>query len=144
MRPKSASPGLMALLWASPGTLIGILFGLPMLLLGARARWHGTHAEIGGGLLGRWMARLQGPHGYSAITFGHLVLGLDDHALDTLRAHETVHVRQYERWGPLFLPAYVLAGARARLQGRRAYLDNPFEREACVHARRHRRRQRRP
>ena len=41
--------------------------------------------------------------------------------------HELVHVRQYERWGPLFVPAYVGAAIVARIRGGRAYADNPFE-----------------
>lgn len=41
-----------------------------------------------------------------------------------------VHVRQYERWGPLMGPAYLLASLYMHLTGRRAYRDNPFEREA--------------
>jgi hypothetical protein len=41
-----------------------------------------------------------------------------------------VHVRQYERWGPLFVPAYVLCSAVIWSRGGDAYRDNPFEREA--------------
>ena len=40
--------------------------------------------------------------------------------------------RQAERWGPFFLPAYVLASLAVGLRGRRWYLDNPFEIEARV------------
>ena len=39
-------------------------------------------------------------------------------------------MRQCERWGPLFLPAYLLASLAVYLRGGRAYRDNPFEREA--------------
>ena len=52
--------------------------------------------------------------GVSAITFGHVVLGIDADALSRTRAHERVHVRPYERWGPTFIPAYLLASPRAR------------------------------
>jgi hypothetical protein len=65
-----------------------------------------------------------------AITFGHVVLGYDEAILDISRDHERVHVRQYERWGPLFLPLYVLASAILAVRGLDAYRDNPFEREA--------------
>lgn len=43
--------------------------------------------------------------GAATITSGHIVLArtLDD--LDASRSHERVHVRQYERWGPFFIPA---------------------------------------
>ena len=54
----------------------------------------------------------------------------DQAALDRSRAHERVHVRQCERWGPLFIPAYLLASAVLWCQGRDFYEENPFEREA--------------
>jgi hypothetical protein len=41
-----------------------------------------------------------------------------------------VHVRQYETWGPLFLPAYLMASLIAALRGRHFYFDNAFEVEA--------------
>jgi len=41
-----------------------------------------------------------------------------------------VHVRQYERWGPLFGPAYLGCSLVLWLMGKRAYRDNPFEVEA--------------
>ena len=64
------------------------------------------------------------------MTVGHVVLGQTDAALDLSRTHETVHVRQYERWGPLFLPAYALASVYAWAKGRNPYRDNIFEVEA--------------
>jgi hypothetical protein len=70
--------------------------------------------------------------GVSAITFGHVVLGRDAEALDQTRAHERVHVRQYERWGPAFIPAYLFASTWAALRGGHAYFDNVFEREAYM------------
>ena len=63
---------------------------------------------------------------YRAITFGHVVLGVDELDPATLD-HELVHVRQYERWGPLFVPAYLGAAVVARLRGGNAYRDNAFE-----------------
>ena len=68
--------------------------------------------------------------GASALTLGHVVLGHDARALEATREHERVHVRQVERWGPLFIPAYFAASAIAWLRGQDAYRDNPFEREA--------------
>ena len=40
--------------------------------------------------------------------------------------------RQCERWGPLFIPAYLLASLWILFnpRGRNPYFDNPFEREA--------------
>ena len=65
-----------------------------------------------------------------ALTLGHTILGQTDAALDISREHEMVHVRQYERWGPLMGPAYLGCSLVLWLAGRRAYRDNPFEREA--------------
>jgi hypothetical protein len=58
------------------------------------------------------------------------VLARDEAALDETRAHERVHVAQCERWGLLFVPAYLGASALAWLRGGDAYFDNVFEREA--------------
>ena len=60
---------------------------------------------------------------------GTSVVG-DELTHDLTRTHERVHVRQCERWGPLFIPAYLLASLLIRLRGGRPYEDNPFEREA--------------
>jgi hypothetical protein len=68
--------------------------------------------------------------GASAVTFGHTVLARDRSALDSSRRHELVHVRQYERWGPLFVPAYVCCWLVLWIRGKSPYHDNPFEREA--------------
>src|SRR5207245_4041198 len=87
--------------------------------------------ELHGGAVDIFLRRctlLRG--GASAMTLGHVVLGRDELTLNITREHERVHVRQAERWGPLFLPAYLGASVIQLLRGRRAYLDNPFEREA--------------
>lgn len=65
-----------------------------------------------------------------AITLGHVIAGVDQRTLERFRAHEQVHVRQAERWGPLFIPAYLAAGLWAGLRGGNPYRDNPFEIEA--------------
>ena len=64
------------------------------------------------------------------MTLGHVILGASEADLDAARRHEQVHVRQYERWGPLFIPAYLAASAWLWLRGRDPYRDNPFERQA--------------
>ena len=70
------------------------------------------------------------PGGASAVTLGHTVLGRDQRQLDRCREHELVHVRQYERWGPFFVPVYLGWSAWLWWHGRNAYYDNPFEAEA--------------
>jgi hypothetical protein len=112
-------------LWAAPNTLIGLALGLLLLPLGARMRRVGGALEIA--VLRQPPRR---PWPFAAVTLGHVIVGTHAQALQRLRAHEQVHVRQCERWGPLFLPAYLLAGAWQRLRGRNVYWDNPFEVEA--------------
>ena len=90
--------------------------------------------ELHGGLVSGFLRHctlLRG--GASAMTLGHVVLGRDPFLLDATRKHERIHVRQCERWGPLFLPAYAVASLIAVLKGKRAYMDNVFEREAYGH-----------
>ncbi len=64
------------------------------------------------------------------MTLGHVVIGRDQKLLELTRTHERTHVRQCERWGPLFIPAYFAASVLALARGQRPYLDNHFEREA--------------
>ena len=122
---------LLRYLWAGPTTAIGLLFVVLALVSGGRARVVDGVIEVHGGLIRFFLRRctpLRG--GASALTLGHVVLGRDCACLDATRAHERVHVRQNERWGPLFLPAYAIAWLVAGLRGRRFYRDNCFEREA--------------
>lgn len=100
-----------------------------MLATGARLQWCAGIAEFTGGRLGQRFGRL-GRCGFSAMTLGHVVLATSQADLAVLRAHEQVHVGQYERWGPLFLPAYVLDGLWQLARGRCPYRDNRFERQA--------------
>lgn len=116
--------------WAAPYTAVGLLLGTVGLLFGGRWRVEGGVLEFMGGRLGRAVARLPQPLGFSAMTLGHVILAVDGIALSGLRQHERVHVRQYERWGPLFLPAYLLSSAVQLLRGRNPYRENHFERQA--------------
>ncbi len=120
-------------LWALPTTLLGLPFIVLGLAGGARLRVHRGVLEIHGravSLFLRHCTLVSG--GALAMALGHVVLGRDRAALDETRSHERVHVRQAERWGPFFLPAYVLASLSVGLHGRRWYYDNPFEIEARV------------
>ena len=116
--------------WAAPYSLLGLLLGLLAVLFGATARRAAGALEIGGGLLGSLLRRLPPQLSFAAITFGHVILGVDHRTLAEMRAHEQVHVRQYEQWGPLFLPAYVASSLWQLACGRRCYRDNWFERQA--------------
>jgi hypothetical protein len=61
-----------------------------------------------------------------AQTLGHFVLARDVVSEDVL-AHECEHIRQWSRFGPLYLPLYFGSSALAWLRGRRPYWDNVFE-----------------
>ena len=128
--PKTPLTRTAAYLWAAPCTALGLLLALLTCLAGARARVVNGVIEVAfvpeSGLGPKSIGRLP----FCAITLGHVIVGINHAELHRLREHERVHVRQCERWGPLFLPAYLLAGAWQWLCGRRAYWDNPFEVEA--------------
>ena len=118
--------------WAFPTTLVGLLF-LPLAVASRSggARVVDGVLELHGGAVAFFLRRctlLRG--GASAMTLGHVVLGRTEALLDLTRSHERVHVRQCERWGPLFIPAYLAASVLVFLRGGRPYEDNPFEREA--------------
>lgn len=119
-------------LWALPTTAVGLLALLLASMVG-RVRYQVVAGvlEIYGGLITRFLTACTPlEHGASAMTLGHVVLGRDEQLLDLTRDHERVHVRQAERWGPMFIPAYLLASVLVALRGGRPYQDNPFEREA--------------
>ncbi|MEX0676733.1 MAG: hypothetical protein WD063_06630 [Pirellulales bacterium] len=119
---------LARLAWASPWTCFGLALGAAGLATGGRARRGGGILEFYGGAVG-WLLRCL-PGQPVAMTLGHVVIGLSRAALDLSRPHELVHVRQYERWGPLFVPAYLACSLVLWLAGKDAYRDNPFERDA--------------
>jgi hypothetical protein len=121
---------LLAILWASPYTLLGLLLGLVGLCTGGRARVRGRVVEFYGGGVKWFLQQLPNGQFTLAFTLGHTVLGQTDAALDISRDHEMVHVRQFERWGPLMGPAYLACCLVLWLMGRKPYRDNPFEREA--------------
>ena len=97
---------LLKYIWVSPNTLLGLLFALAGRVTGGRLAVVEGVIEASGGV-GRFILRrlpfVRG--GAAAITVGHVVIAQSQADLDRTRAHERVHVRQYERWGPLFLPA---------------------------------------
>jgi len=118
-------------LWTLPTTALGLPFVVLAWLGGGRVRRVRGVLEVEGPLVAFFLehgALVSG--GALAMTLGHVVLGRDRFALSETRSHERVHVRQAERWGPLFLLVYVAASVEAGLRTGRWYEDNRFEVEA--------------
>ena len=126
-----AVPQCIRYVWALPNTLIGLLFVPTAMLPRGRVQVIDGVLEAHGPLISAVLRRcVPMPGGASAITFGHVVLARDSWSLDATRAHERVHVRQCEIWGPAFIPAYLIAGLWALMTGTGAYTGNYFERQA--------------
>lgn len=110
----------MAKLWAAPCSAIGLFLALFF-----RRRYVTRGVIVAEGAV--WPRRLGWR--YRAITLGHVILCVDELDPHTLE-HELVHVRQYERWGPVFFLAYPLASLVAVARGGAGYRDNRFEIQA--------------
>jgi len=121
---------VLVTLWAAPWTLFGLAVGCVGLATGGRGQRHGRVLEFWGGGVSIFLRTFSLLPSTAAMTFGHTVLARSKADLDWTRTHERVHVGQYERWGPLFGPAYLYHSIRLWLRGRDPYRDNPFEREA--------------
>jgi hypothetical protein len=134
--PAGSPRGLVRYLWASPNTLLGLALA-SLGAVGGEFRVVGGVLEAHGPAL-RWVLRHLVPlrGGAWAITLGHVVVGCDARALDETRDHERAHVEQCERWGPWYVPAYLLSSLWALARGGDPYLDNVFEREAFAAERR--------
>jgi len=117
---------LLLYTWAAPTTLVGLFAGLITLCSGGRVQYRSGALEFHGGFA-RWMANR---FDFWAMTLGHVIIGRDPFCLAICREHEQAHVRQVERWGFTFIPAYLLASVLAWWQGGHYYFDNWFERDA--------------
>ena len=77
---------------------------------------------------------------WAAITLGRWIFAWRD--LDRVElAHERKHVEQWRRYGPRFIPMYLLASRAAAKSGGHRYFDNKFEKEAMAAAEAERNRQ---
>lgn len=115
----------LGLLWASPYTVLGGVIDLVGLCTGGQMQRRGRVLEFYGGAVTWLVTHLPtGPYTL-AFTLGHTVLGRSSAALDVSRPHELVHVRQFERWGPMMGPAYLLASLYQWIIGRRPGSGTP-------------------
>lgn len=116
--------------WAAPVSTVGLLLSAVAVCLGATWRVVDGVLEVAGGRFSCVFPLLPRTCHFEAITFGHVVIGLDHSLLSLLRTHEHAHVRQYERWGLLLIPLYLGSSAVQVLRGRNPYLHNHFELQA--------------
>jgi hypothetical protein len=121
---------LLLIFWALPWTSLGVFFGVVALVTGGKAQRVGRVLEFHGGWLPWVLNYVPIVGGAAAMTLGHVVIARSKKVLDHCRDHELVHVRQYERWGPLFVPAYLACSVWLMLNRQDPYLENPFEKEA--------------
>lgn len=119
--PRTTAGRVATAAWAAPLTIVGALLAGAG---GARAAWDARR--------GCWVATgVRGPSalllrslGLQANAIGHVVVVITDRPSDRLLDHEAVHVRQFERLGPLLPLLYAWFSAR------HGYRENPFERAA--------------
>jgi hypothetical protein len=117
-------------LWVGPWTVVGLSILLIPRLGRRNIRFHrGTIGIFGPGVAKLMnLAPVEG--GAIAMAFGHTILAKDERAwLSTFR-HELIHVRQYQWFGPFFVPAYFFESFWQWCRGRHPYLDNRFEVQA--------------
>ncbi|MFT5302541.1 MAG: hypothetical protein ACI87E_003820 [Mariniblastus sp.] len=116
-------------IWTFPNSLIGLSIGAIGLLSGGKIQRRRGCLEFYGGFVTWFLAKCSS-HGVSAMTLGHTIIGQTQRELHQARDHEQVHVSQYERWGPLFIPVYLSFSCYLWFAKRNCYLENPFEVEA--------------
>jgi hypothetical protein len=129
---------LLGIVWALPMTMLGVLFALPIYLCHGKAELvkGSTVAILVSGPFGEQMLSHH-PFGVMiAMALGHIVITGPQGLPSRILVHELVHVRQAARWGPVFPFAYLASSAWAVLRGQDAYWHNAFEiaaREAEKH-----------
>jgi hypothetical protein len=115
--------------WVLPVSCIGILLIPFVIVSGGVVKVAAGVIEAHGGIL-RFLLSRRRFFRIDALTIGHVIFGQDRKSLARCRSHERVHVRQYERWGPLFPLLYLLSSAAALVRGMDPYRNNRFEQEA--------------
>ena len=122
--PPPSRPALRwaARLWAAPLTVAGLLAGAASLTR-PRLRDGVVLFAPARGLTGAIIRR----RGFAATGLGHVVIATEEPS-PGLMAHELVHVRQAERFGPLMAPAYLV------LLAIHGYARHPMERAARLAA----------
>src|SRR6476646_8492035 len=79
---------MLKYVWAFPATAVGLVLALFARTAGATAVVVDGVIEVAGGRFGKLVSALPHPLRFSAITVGHVVLGIDHSILQGCRAHE--------------------------------------------------------
>lgn len=125
--PRSRAGHVLATLWASPLTAVGLALAATT---GGTPRWDDEHGCLVFEGARGGSARFLRLVGAGANAIGHVVVSTYETTPPLVLAHEAGHVRQAERLGPLLFPIYLWSSARY------GYRDNPIERGARAAARR--------
>lgn len=121
---------MLGILWALPLTLLGaLLLMLPTLLLRGRIDvvMRPTPALL---VRGPLADRLLEHHPFGAMcamAIGHIVIAQRQGLTARVLTHELAHVRQAAHWGFVFPLVYLAASFWALLHGEDAYWNNHFE-----------------
>jgi hypothetical protein len=114
--------GVLAVVWASPNTALGLAVGAVAVMLGSRA-------QVGRNAIEFLDNPFVGAMKRSGVTLGHtihyapgkspddVITRYDGTGRVRLGEHEEAHTRQYERWGPLFLLAYAISWVPGMARG---------------------------
>ncbi|MFN7291828.1 MAG: hypothetical protein ACK5T6_14660 [Pirellula sp.] len=117
-------------LWVAPWTILGLLVGLICKPHGVEfAKQRGTLGIFGPGVASL-LRKVPIAGGAKAMTLGHCILAVDRESWRETFSHEWIHVKQYQWFGPLFVPAYFIESAWQWVRGRDPYRDNRFEKQA--------------
>lgn len=126
-RPTSRVGRIVAALWASPLTIVGLGVACSS---GRLPRWDTDRGCFIARGVGGASSRALKLVGADANTIGQVVLARAPEPPASLLDHEAVHVRQCERLGPVMILGYPWLAARY------GYRDHPLERAARTGARR--------
>ena len=121
-------------IWALPASATGVCTAAVASLVGAEINRVSGVLEVSLAPRNPALCKAVTCLPFAAITLGHVVIACSAEQQAAHRAHERVHVAQYELWGAFFLLAYPLESLFQWVRGRRTYLDNRFEiaaRAAC-------------
>ena len=110
-------------IWASPASVLGVCAAGIASLAGAEIKRVCGVLEVSLAPRSAMLCTAVACLPFAAITLGHVVIACSAEEQAAHRAHERVHVVQYEVWGPVFLLAYPLESLYQALRG---FVDTSF------------------